>query len=831
MSYYAGEIVRLRDDFFRKFKDKAYFDAISGGEDIINLYKKNNNEESNEYATDLNNLAIAYDETGNFRKAIPLYEKAAEIKKKNSENGSESYADTLNNLGVALTRVGKHGAAVENHKKAYRMRRTILGEHHPDTVFSLYNLGNAYAETKNYQKALFYHKKAVASMEDEREFTDEDRADLFIAYGGSLMKTNNFRDGITYLNKGAELTKKIVGENSFTYVSLLIRIARDYEKAGCYREARDLYAKAMNLRVNIMDRKHFDYVYTLNMYCGVLEKLCEYEKIIDIQKDCQKYIDEITGKKHILYGDSIAKEARTYYNMGNLDKAEELAFKAVDIKKDSIGGANLEIGFADCYTILSRIYDKKGDLEKALEYNGKALDAKAGVLGKRGLYKAFSLLDRGYFFLHKKDLINADKYFDEALYEVHNSAAPNKYVYVKLIFKLADAYFDEGDRRKALETAMAGCEIAEKSVPESPLYAGSLYKKALMEFKCNKLELAYRDMTEALKLQEEIMGPDLSVVDVTKCALGEIYMAMGRNMEAVKIFEGLCSKGAGQSRAEKLMFARMKHLIAKCQEKMGNDDMCMIGYNLAVVTFEQFKLCDREEYMRLLTDYSEFMQKKGLFSDAGKLLERAVSAYEETGNAPLRNKAEIYKKIGDIYKESDIDGAIGAYEKRLELLKADSASSSAEIANAAMRIADMYVEDGNFSEAMKYSMEALSVVESKLGEGPEYAKILTHSAGQYIKWGKVDDAVLVLSRAADIYLGSKGPESAEYLETIEKKGLICFENNMHEKALPDLEKVYNIMLKKDKNLIKPEVLDAIKTICGERKDFIKLAKIKMGKEL
>ena len=95
----------------------------------------------------------------------------------------------------------------------------------------------------------------------------------------------------------------------------------------------------------------------------------------------------------------------------------------------------------------------------------------------------------------------------------------------------------------------------------------------------------------------------------------------------------------------------------------------------------------------------------------------------------------------------------------------------------------------------------------------------------------MDDAVLVLSRAADIYLGSKGPESAEYLETIEKKGLICFENNMHEKALPDLEKVYNIMLKKDKNLIKPEVLDAIKTICGERKDFIKLAKIKMGKEL
>ena len=183
-------------------------------------------------------------------------------------------------------------------------------------------------------------------MTDERDFTDEDRADLFIAYGGSLMKTNNFRDGITYLNKGAELTKKIVGENSFTYVSLLIRIARDYEKAGCYREARDLYGKAMNLRVNIMDRKHFDYVYTLNMYCGVLEKLCEYEKIIDIQKDCQKYIDEITGKKHILYGDSIAKEARTYYNMGNLDKAEELAFKAVDIKKDSIGGANLEIGFA-----------------------------------------------------------------------------------------------------------------------------------------------------------------------------------------------------------------------------------------------------------------------------------------------------------------------------------------------------------------------------------------------------------------------------------------------------------------------------------------------------
>jgi hypothetical protein len=31
--------------------------------------------------------------------------------------------------------------------------------------------------------------------------------------------------------------------------------------------------------------------------------------------------------------------------------------------------------------------------------------------------------------------------------------------------------------------------------------------------------------------------------------------------------------------------------------------------------------------------------------------------------------------------------------------------------------------------------------------------------------------------------------------------------------------------------MKPEVLDAVKSICSERKDFIRLAKIKMGKEL
>ena len=75
-----------------------------------------------------------------------------------------------------------------------------------------------------------------------------------------------------------------------------------------------------------------------------------------------------------------------------------------------------------------------------------------------------------------------------------------------------------------------------------------------------------------------------------------------------------------------------------------------------------------ERYFKLLLDYSEFMRNKGLFAEAALLLERIVFVNESEGTQNSKNMADIYKILGDIYRESDLDKAIDSYKKRYEIL-------------------------------------------------------------------------------------------------------------------------------------------------------------------
>ena len=52
MGYYIGDIVKLRKEFFDAFDQGEYSKAIKCGNDIINIYKENNDCSGLEYAND-----------------------------------------------------------------------------------------------------------------------------------------------------------------------------------------------------------------------------------------------------------------------------------------------------------------------------------------------------------------------------------------------------------------------------------------------------------------------------------------------------------------------------------------------------------------------------------------------------------------------------------------------------------------------------------------------------------------------------------------------------------------------------------------------------------
>ena len=62
MAFYIGEIRRMRKEFFEAYKDGDYKKALILGKGILNIYVENDDMDCMEYAVDMSNLAMIYDQ-------------------------------------------------------------------------------------------------------------------------------------------------------------------------------------------------------------------------------------------------------------------------------------------------------------------------------------------------------------------------------------------------------------------------------------------------------------------------------------------------------------------------------------------------------------------------------------------------------------------------------------------------------------------------------------------------------------------------------------------------------------------------------------------------
>ena len=81
MAFYIGEIRRVRKEFFEAYKDGDYKKAIVLGKNLLHIYVENDDCDCMEYAVDMSNLALVFDQLHIYDRAAEYYKKAAELKK------------------------------------------------------------------------------------------------------------------------------------------------------------------------------------------------------------------------------------------------------------------------------------------------------------------------------------------------------------------------------------------------------------------------------------------------------------------------------------------------------------------------------------------------------------------------------------------------------------------------------------------------------------------------------------------------------------------------------------------------------------------------------
>jgi CHAT domain-containing protein len=160
-----GEVERLNEQVFELYDAARYAEAIPLAERALEIREKVLGPQHPDVATSLNYLAHLYYAQGDYGRAAPLFQRALAIREKALGPEHPDVAQSLNSLAVLYGDQGDFGRAAPLLQRALAIYEKELGPEHPDVAQSLNNLAVLYQDQGDYGRAAPLYQRALAIYE------------------------------------------------------------------------------------------------------------------------------------------------------------------------------------------------------------------------------------------------------------------------------------------------------------------------------------------------------------------------------------------------------------------------------------------------------------------------------------------------------------------------------------------------------------------------------------------------------------------------------------------------------------------------------------------
>jgi len=270
----------------------------------------------------LHNIGIAYDNLGEYHKAIEYQKKSLAIARQIGDKKSEGRA--LGNLGLAYDNLGKYREAIRYQEKSLAIAREI-GDRKSEGK-ALGDLGLAYDSLGDYHNAIEFQEKSLAIAREIGDKKSEGYAlgNLGIAYD----RQGDYRKAIEYHEQRLVIAGEIRDRGSEGYAIGSLGLA--YYNLGEYTKAIEHQEKHLAIAREIGDRKGEGYA--LGNLGSVYIRLCDYKKAIEYHEQRLVIAREIGHRKG--EGHALGNLGLAYAALGDTLKAVEYYEQALAIARE-----------------------------------------------------------------------------------------------------------------------------------------------------------------------------------------------------------------------------------------------------------------------------------------------------------------------------------------------------------------------------------------------------------------------------------------------------------------------------------------------------------------
>jgi len=256
----------------------------------------------------LNNIAVVYEQIGDYTNALACYLESLKIADK--LNDADGKATAYVNLGSFYDSIGLYDKALyylTNALQIFKHENSISG-----IATTLGNLSSTHLNLGNYSKALEYQLESL-----KLEEKNENRGGMAISYSSIAdiyLETTNYTKAINNYNESIKLAKKI--DNKNILCGAYSGLGDVYFQLKSYKKALQHHNKALNIALEINSKENlFNLHKNLSeTYCllGNHEKAIEHLKKYDEAKD--KVFNEMLAKQMLKMENKYRYEKQKHEN-------------------------------------------------------------------------------------------------------------------------------------------------------------------------------------------------------------------------------------------------------------------------------------------------------------------------------------------------------------------------------------------------------------------------------------------------------------------------------------------------------------------------------------
>jgi CHAT domain-containing protein/Flp pilus assembly protein TadD len=285
-------------------------------------------EDKRFYLSAISELGVLYYESGEYKKALAKYEQAKSLAEMNHLTGSETYLDILNNLAVLYYSSGVYTKAEQYYAQA---RDSIFKYYGSDNLQAAKNLnGRAvlHSENGNINRAeeLFRQAQAIHKMLNDTH--SDDYYALLFNLADLYVKKELFSKAAAYYSSALRLADTKFGENSLERLKIEYRIAGFFSRIGMYSEADSLYKVVLTKQAETLGTSHPDYAVSLDNYGSLKLYRQDYKAAEKLFEEAAETEAMLYGKEHWRYAVVLNNLAALYYEKGRLRKAGKYFMQA-----------------------------------------------------------------------------------------------------------------------------------------------------------------------------------------------------------------------------------------------------------------------------------------------------------------------------------------------------------------------------------------------------------------------------------------------------------------------------------------------------------------------